>query len=205
MPRPRRTQAERRETTERMLIETALKIAAERGFAAITCEAVGREAGLSRGLTNQRFGSKEGLLRAMLAHLENYKADLMTSRQLKDLPADEAILAYIDLHLDALPRSTEAAAYFVLLAGSLSDMPALKPAFAEATSRSIREIAALVRKGQREGAIHKAIAPAEAARTIFSMITGLGIQWLIAPSPGRLAQMQSDARNMVRSRLFCGE
>ena len=65
----RLTQAERRDRSERELIAAAIKVVADQGVAAATFEVIAGEAGFSRGLVTQRFGSKEGLTRSLIAHL----------------------------------------------------------------------------------------------------------------------------------------
>ena len=66
---PRRTQAERREASEKRLLDAALVIVARRGSVRMTLAEVGVAAGYSRGLPAQRFGNKAGLLRALATHI----------------------------------------------------------------------------------------------------------------------------------------
>jgi len=202
MPVQRRTHAQRRHETEHALISAALRIAATNGFSAITCEAVGLEAGLSRGLTHQRFGSKEGLLLACLQYLEGYRARLMAEAGLDNLKGADTVLAYIDLHLSALPASVEAPAYFVMLSGALSDMPSLKAAFDSASNRSIKEISSFIRRGQDDGSISGHLDARQAAEMIFTLMTGLGIQWLLAPSKTKLRRIRLEAHQFVLARLL---
>ncbi|CAN0427695.1 unnamed protein product, partial [Phaeothamnion confervicola] len=65
----RRTQTERREEAERRLLDAALAIVARTGTVRLTLAEVGEAAGYSRGLPAHRFGSKAGLLRALVAHI----------------------------------------------------------------------------------------------------------------------------------------
>src|ERR1700748_893308 len=62
----RRTQAERAAESDRRLLRAALKLIAERGYRNTSLAAIGEEAGYSRGLVNDRFGSKAGLLWALV-------------------------------------------------------------------------------------------------------------------------------------------
>ena len=69
LPRPaRRTQAERRDESGRSLVEAAIAVVARQGVNAATFDAIGRQAGYSRGLATQRFGSKQGLIEAVIRH-----------------------------------------------------------------------------------------------------------------------------------------
>ena len=62
----RRTQAERRDESQRRLLEAAAALIQERGMAAATFENIGVRAGYSRGLATQHFGSKQGLIEALI-------------------------------------------------------------------------------------------------------------------------------------------
>ena len=50
-------------------IGAAAQVVADQGVAAATFEAIGRKAGYSRGLATQRFGSKQGLIEALVDSL----------------------------------------------------------------------------------------------------------------------------------------
>lgn len=52
------------------LLEAAARLAAERGAAAITMETVAAEAGVGKGTVSRRFGDRNGLLQALLDHVE---------------------------------------------------------------------------------------------------------------------------------------
>lgn len=59
LPPPRKMS---RETRRGQLTEATIEVLAERGFARMTLTEVARKAGLSRGLVNLHFQTKEGLL-----------------------------------------------------------------------------------------------------------------------------------------------
>jgi AcrR family transcriptional regulator len=61
-PRVRRTQAERRETTQQKILEAAVRILQDRGFAKATLQEIAREAGVTTGSLQHHFGSKEALV-----------------------------------------------------------------------------------------------------------------------------------------------
>ena len=61
----RQTQAERRETAERAILQAAEKIVAERGLEELSMTEVGEAAGYSRALPGHYFGSKSALIHAL--------------------------------------------------------------------------------------------------------------------------------------------
>lgn len=66
MSGPRRTQQERVEESTRRLIETAAELIAEGGYEAASAAEIGRRAGYSRSMVRARFGSKDGLIDAVI-------------------------------------------------------------------------------------------------------------------------------------------
>ncbi len=178
----RRTQAERRDESERGLLQAAIAVVAEEGVGAVTFDAVGRKGGFSRGLATQRFGSKRGLIEAVLEHLHERQEVLHRGTDIDDLPGLEAVLAYVDLYLRDLSASGEARAYFMLLSSAVADASALRTVFAEAHERVERRLEAWVLKGQAEGAIRREIDADAAALMIGSLLFGLSMQSLIDPA-----------------------
>ncbi|WP_237047816.1 TetR/AcrR family transcriptional regulator [Lentzea guizhouensis] len=65
--RPLRADAVRNQAR---LLEAAARLAAERGAAALTMEAVAVAAGVGKGTVSRRFGDRNGLLQALLDHAE---------------------------------------------------------------------------------------------------------------------------------------
>ena len=61
-----RTQAERRASSERRLLDAAAKVIAERGTTSVSFADIAREAGCSHGLPGYLFGSKTDLLLALV-------------------------------------------------------------------------------------------------------------------------------------------
>src|SRR5687768_5829268 len=64
-PRRRRTQVERSTETRRKLIEAAIQLVHESGFARLTINDVARRAGLTSGAVQHHFSSSRELLRAV--------------------------------------------------------------------------------------------------------------------------------------------
>lgn len=69
LKRPRRTQAERSETTRKKLIEAALALLRERGYGGLRTNEVSDRAGVSRGAQLHHFPTKYELILATLKYL----------------------------------------------------------------------------------------------------------------------------------------
>lgn len=77
--------------TRKRLIEAAARLFAERGYANSSVAAIGDAAGVSRGLINHHFGSKENLLYEVIADILGEWTELM-------LPAVEGTRGVETLH-----------------------------------------------------------------------------------------------------------
>ena len=180
-PAPRLTQAERRDRSERELIGAAIRVVAGQGVSAATFDAIGREAGFSRGLVTQRFGSKEGLIGALIAHLHEWQADSLDDAQVSEMDGLTALCAFVRLHCETLRSSAEADTYFMLLAAAVADRLETREAFRGSHEVERVLIRSFIERGQASGDIRKdADADAEALLAGCSLL-GMRMQALIDP------------------------
>ncbi len=177
----RRTQAERRDESERELVRAVIELIAEKGVSASTFEAIAARSGYSRGLVGQRFGSKLGLIEAVIAYLHGGGQKVAVGRGLDDLTGLDAITTFADHFLRRLSRMGEVQAYFRLLSSAVADVSEFRSAFAAEHERMREHFEAWVRKGQAEGQIRPDLDPTSAALMIGSQLLGLSIQVLIDP------------------------
>ncbi len=180
-PRARRTQAERRDESEQRLLQAAGEVIAQSGVSAATFEAIGARAGFSRGLATQKFGSKQGLIEALITHLHARQDKALGAIGVDDMPGLEALLTYVDLYVRDLSLKGDGRAYFMLLASAISDLSALRAAFAASHERVERRLEAMVQRGQAEGDIRRDLDADAAALMVGSLLLGLSIQCLIDP------------------------
>lgn len=179
---PRLTQAERRDRSERELIAAAIKVVAQQGVAAATFDAIAREAGFSRGLVTQRFGSKEGLIRSLIWHLHQWQGEVLEEGHVAEMDGLDALCVFVQLHCDTLTAQSESAAYFMLLAAAVADRLDTRAAFAESHEVERVLIRAFIERGQKSGHIrHEIDADAEALMVGCSLL-GLRMQCLIDAS-----------------------
>ncbi|MDR3513907.1 MAG: TetR/AcrR family transcriptional regulator [Caulobacteraceae bacterium] len=177
----RRTQSERRDQSEKGLLTAAAELIAERGLGAATFDNIGQRAGYSRGLATQKFGSKQGLIEALIAHLHARADAIFAERRVDEMPGLEAIVAYVDNYLRNLETDGEVRAYFIMMAGAVADLSQVRAAFAASHQLVERRLEAMVLRGQAEGAIRPQIDADAAALMIGSLLLGLSMQWLVDP------------------------
>jgi len=84
--RPRQSQDERSEQTRARLVEAAIKVMVERGYAGFRVAEVASTAGVSRGGQLHHFPTKDSLVMAALEHV--YTAVLVKTRERANTPLD---------------------------------------------------------------------------------------------------------------------
>lgn len=133
-PRARRTAS--KEERQHQLIEATIDQLALRGYASTTIADVAKAAGLSRGIVNFHFESKERLLEATLACLSREYDNMVLGRiaEAGDRAADQ-LWAYADAHFDPHLCTPRKLAAWVALWGEAKNRPNY------VTSRSPRDIA----------------------------------------------------------------
>lgn len=105
---PRRTQAERSETTRGALLQSARTLFTDPGYAAVNREEIAAAAGVTRGALYHHFASKEALFRAVVEQLEEEMTTTVAEAAMRaDGPAEElrlGCLAFLDACLDPAMR-----------------------------------------------------------------------------------------------------
>ena len=90
--RERRSQADRSSASELKLLSAAALVLVEEGYSALTFDRIGEVSGFSRGLASQKFGSKDGMVLAVVDYL-NARLDsrYAEGRDAAGNPLDEVI------------------------------------------------------------------------------------------------------------------
>lgn len=181
VPALRRSQSDRRQQSESELLRAAAELIVERGMAAATFENIGARAGYSRGLVTQRFGSKRGLIEALIARLQVRLQHLLEAGQLGALDGLEAVLGFVDIYLRNLQQDGETRAYFVLMAGAVAEVSGLRGPFAAAHKDVELRLEALFLRGQADGSVRTNLNPDAAALMVGALLLGLSTQMLVDP------------------------
>lgn len=196
----RQTQAERRETAERAILEAAEKIVAARGLEDLSMSDVGEAAGYSRALPGHYFGSKGALIQALTDHILAGYAERMRSGSTPSQGLEmlcDVVGFCID---DAINNPTAVRAYQIILIGGLT-RPELKPMVDGMTKQSIDDIAGLIMLARELGEVRADVNPQAEASIIISSIRGVLFQWLINPDHVSLSHMRACLVANVRTTL----
>lgn len=180
--RERRTQAERRDESQRGLVRAAISVVSEEGVSAATFDNIASRGSYSRGLVSQRFGSKRGLIESVIGYLRDRPEGVAVKRRINELPGLEALLAFVDIYLQQLSAKDEGQAYFRLLSSAVADISPLQSLFAAEHGRIRDRLAAWVSRGQSQKTIRAEVDPNAAALMVGSLLLGVSMQILIDPS-----------------------
>jgi len=182
-------QAERTERSTDALLRAAAELIAEGGMAAITFAAVAERAGYSRGLVTARFGSKEGLVEAMIRRVWGRLRYLRVLPGIEDRPGLDSVLVLVaGIRDQAATDSVEMRALIALMFEAVSDNGALRSRFVRFHDAMRDDLAAALRKGIKDGSVRPELDPEREATMIVGILRGTSYQWLLDPErfdPGR--------------------
>lgn len=200
-PPARRTQAERVAESDTRMLQAAMQLVASRGYANTTLEAIGAEAGYSRGLVSHRWGSKDKLLEELVNRvLEDFRKGLL--ERLRGLSGLDAVFCEIDCYLEGMddpPLSSRA--FFVLMLESIGPAPQIREHFARFSSRWQASLERTLAKGQEAGSIRADVKPAEEARLLIATLRGLRTQSMLDPATSDIARDIAALKTTLRQRL----
>ena len=181
MPRSR-TQAERRASSERRLLDATAKVIAERGTSSVSFADIAKEAGCSHGLPGYLFGSKVDLLLALvddvLTTLRAQMVDPVRSQE----QGIQVTLSALRAFLTSLAHPTRyTRAMYVLLGEAPGAPPELRQAlqtYQEGVRQLFRE--GLV-EGMERGEIRPDVDPDAQAALLLGLARGIGQQVVLDP------------------------
>jgi AcrR family transcriptional regulator len=175
----RRSQKERSAESGRRLIEAAIELGAEKGFDRTSVTDICRRAGYSKAMVHERYGSKTGLLRAVM---ETDFERWVTPTPSPAMSGLELALSHVDATQQAAaddPRRLRA--YCVLCYETTGPMPELAAWFRAALGRQRDGIASALRRGKRDGSVRSDLNVNLAARQFSTYLLGTCLQWSLDP------------------------
>ncbi|TDF62222.1 TetR/AcrR family transcriptional regulator [Cupriavidus sp. L7L] len=177
--RQRRTQLERREEAGRRILECAMELVSTKGVAGTTLNEAGELAGYSRGLPAHHFGSKEGLLIALVEHIETGFREARASADSWEDGID-AVLGVVSLYIErtvAQDRATRAL-NILFTEGFVNGGP-LSDALDRLNRNSLAYLETQIRIGVDKGQIREDVDPAAEALVILGSLRGISAQFLL--------------------------
>jgi AcrR family transcriptional regulator len=176
------TKQARSELSTARLLDAAGELITERGYERMTLAAIGKHAGYSHGLVTRRFGSKEGLLWALVERMVvDWKNDFL-------LPAvgDAGGIDALRIHIEALRGSWRHSpqhmrALYSLMFEALLPVPILRERMTDLHKTIRLDIQEAVQRGIDRGSVDPSVDSAMVARLFVSALRGSVYQWLLDP------------------------
>ncbi|WP_199435209.1 TetR/AcrR family transcriptional regulator [Qaidamihabitans albus] len=161
---PKRVDHEER---RHLIAEAVRRIAADRGLEAVSLGEVAAEAGISKGLVQHYFPSKDTMLRHATTTLRHHVEDRMSTA-----PADLRTTLVALFPLDDAGR-TEALVANAFLVRALKD-PEIADRFRTGHAQLRDAVATLIANEQATGALPADLDPAREADLLLALVSGLG-------------------------------
>jgi len=175
----RRTQEERKAESERQIIRAAIRIFARQGYLRTTLNEVGEEAGYTGGLVSHRFGSKAGLLKAVITNSGTRFLQDQIGESLETESAEEALKNYIAIYMEEVTlRESHLRALYVIMGEALGGDEEIQQDVAEFNKRARGRIASIVQRGIDSGEFKQEVDAAAAGVLIMGMLRGVIMQYL---------------------------
>lgn len=178
-----RTQAERRATSERRLLDAAAKVIAQRGTTSVSFADIAREAGCSHGLPGYLFGSKTDLLLALVDDVLKEFRVVLVDPAIGKSRGLTALLGMLRVFLESLERPWPyTRAVYVMIGEAAGAPPELQAALnhhQDAARQLVRD--ALV-EAVELGEVRPDVDPNAQAVILFGLLRGIGLQSLMDPS-----------------------
>ena len=175
-PKKKLSREEQKLLSERWLIEAAMEIAAEEGVSAVTFDSIGRRAGYSRGLASQKFGSKEGLVRAVTDYLFEERSERPETIALENLSGYDALVAYNEDFFKGILADGRGKAYFKFFASAVADESSGRKVFKEYHDRFRDIFVSFLRRGIKDGTVRPIQNLNIAAQSYGCFLLGIALQ-----------------------------
>jgi AcrR family transcriptional regulator len=176
---PRRTQVERRQESERALLEAAAEVIAERGISGASLASIGERAGTSRGLPTHHFGTKDALVSQVARSAqdrivrETAAGIQRAHRDVNDLSALELLRASVDTYLEMFEQPSADERALIVMWGATFPSKSSFEGMVEADKRAHDGWADLITQGHEDGSIRSDVDPRVAAIVLQGLIRGV--------------------------------
>jgi AcrR family transcriptional regulator len=199
--KPRRTQRERVAESDRRMLGAALKLVGERGYGGTSLAAIGEAAGYSRGLVHERFGSKAGLLWALVKQMLRAWQRESAALGSTGRSGFEALFDLLDNHRRAVEEDRGIRAFYALLFEALGPVPELRPEFQKLHRRFRDETERVLRAGIEAGEFRADIDPAAQAALLVGTQRGVAFQYLLDPERFSIADAYEELKRSLQRQL----
>jgi len=194
----------RSRVSTRRLLRAAAELIAERGYERTTLAAIGERAGYSHGLVTRRFGSKDGLLLALLQKMVSEGAQHDILPELQGHSGVDSLLVLIrGIRRSVANDPSAMRALYILMFEALKPEPAVLHERMRAihASERLRAEDALER-GIAAGTVVPGIDAKATGQLVVAVLRGSAYQWVLDPAfdfDGTLRALEAHLEHTLRA------
>ncbi len=182
-----------------------MELFATQGYLQTTMNQVGQTAGYTGGLVSHRFGSKKGLLKAVLTHISQRFLEDQLRPSTEAPSAEQALRSIVEIYLKEVTiRQSRIRALYVIMGEALGAVPEVQSEIAELNEGFRSRLTRLVQWGLDNGEFDSGVDPEAAGILILALLRGVTMQALADPEAIDLNRMiplvQASALSGLRSR-----
>lgn len=191
----------RRAESDRRMLRAAIALIAKHGSVGASLGQIGADAGYSRGLPAQRFGTKRTLMEAVIDSMEAY-FNRLVERRCAGRTGLDALAERIRAQMEAVRDGPDAAiAIYHLIVDSNGAAPELKPRIALMHEGYRANIRSYLLQAREMGELRHDVDIDQSVRAILGVISGLSLQALIDGNTARLGEDANFAADLLIGRI----
>ncbi|WP_234683211.1 TetR/AcrR family transcriptional regulator [Bradyrhizobium monzae] len=178
----------RRKESDRRMLRAAVALIGKHGTAGASLADIGIEAGYSRGLPVQRFGTKLRLLETVIDTIQD-RFMRQVERRIDGRTGCEALAERIRIQMEAVRDMPDSAiALYHLIVDSTGTVPELKPRIAELHAVYRDNLRAYLLQARKLGELRNDVDIEQNVRAISGAISGICIQALVSGDTRKLGE-----------------
>ncbi|MCU1691872.1 MAG: transcriptional regulator, TetR family [Frankiales bacterium] len=196
---PEGRQAQRTDLSTRRLLDAAAELISERGYARTTLAEIGRRAGYSHGLVTMRFGTKAGLLEALIDRMaRRFGRDQMLTTAAGRTGVDALTFIILEVRQEIERNPGALRSFYSLLFEAVNPASDIHSHLSELNDEYLSSVCLLVQAGVDAGTVRTDIAPDVIAGQFSATLRGISYFWLSDVGSydvlGQLAQYAEDLK-----------
>lgn len=200
----RRTQAQRRTHSERRIIRAAIELFSKQGYLRTTLTQVGEVAKCSGGLVSHRFGSKEGLLFAVVENISHRFHEDQLLPFIEEGTAEASLAQYIEIYLkEIVTRENHVRALYVIMGEALGPVPEVRGRISRLNKGHREMLATILERGIESEEFDCSVHPDLAATMILGLIRGVTMQFLADPRSIKIEQLVPEVQRHALEIVRC--
>jgi AcrR family transcriptional regulator len=203
----RRTQVERRQDSERALLDAAVAAIAERGITGASLSVIGERAGTSRGLPTHHFGSKDVLVARVAARAQD-RVRAATESAIEEAHQDidafsalELIRATVDTYIGLFEQPTANERALIVMWGATFPSDSSIEGMLDADRASYEGWSDLIERGHRDGSIRFDADPAACAVLLHGLLRGVAASLLTESQYMDMTTVRTTIRDWIDGAL----